>query len=277
MDLINILSLGAGVQSTTVALMSVEGELPKLDYAIFADTGWEPREVYDHLDKLTRVLEQAGVTVIRCENGNIRKNHERAYVQKENYGPQQGRCASMPLFTKNRKTEKLGMIRRQCTTEHKIVPIEKVIKRDILGIGFRKRWPKEPRVRQWFGISLDEMQRMRTSQRPAIINWYPLIERRMNRHNCLAWLERHGWSAVPRSACIGCPFKSNYEWRRLRDESPDEWADAVEFDEMIRERGGIRGDLFLHSSRVPLAEADLGDDPNQLRLWDDECAGMCGV
>ena len=45
------LSLGAGVQSTTMALMAAHGALtPMPDCAIFADTGWEPEAVYDHLD-----------------------------------------------------------------------------------------------------------------------------------------------------------------------------------------------------------------------------------
>lgn len=38
------LSLGAGVQSTTMALMAAHGEIgPMPDCAIFADTGWEPK------------------------------------------------------------------------------------------------------------------------------------------------------------------------------------------------------------------------------------------
>lgn len=43
MPRLKVLSLGAGVQSTTVLLMSWAGELPPLDCAIFADTGWEPQ------------------------------------------------------------------------------------------------------------------------------------------------------------------------------------------------------------------------------------------
>ena len=47
------LSLGAGVQSTTLALMAAHGAVgPMPDCAIFADTGWEPRAVYEHLDWL---------------------------------------------------------------------------------------------------------------------------------------------------------------------------------------------------------------------------------
>ena len=53
-----ILSLGAGVQSTTVLLMSIRGELPRIDHAIFADTGWEPKAVYEHLDRLKEECEK---------------------------------------------------------------------------------------------------------------------------------------------------------------------------------------------------------------------------
>ncbi len=47
--MLRVLSLGAGVQSTTLALMAAHGDIDQPDLAIFADTQWEPREVYDHL------------------------------------------------------------------------------------------------------------------------------------------------------------------------------------------------------------------------------------
>ncbi len=47
------LSPCAGVQSTTMALMAAHGEIaPMPDCAIFADTGWEPKAVYEHLESL---------------------------------------------------------------------------------------------------------------------------------------------------------------------------------------------------------------------------------
>jgi hypothetical protein len=53
---LRVLSLGAGVQSTTVALMIEKGEIPKVDCAIFADVKAEPQEVYKHLDWLKTEL-----------------------------------------------------------------------------------------------------------------------------------------------------------------------------------------------------------------------------
>ena len=58
-----ILSLGAGVQSTTVALMSAYGELEKLDACVFADTGWGPQPVYRHFAWLRGELERHGIPV----------------------------------------------------------------------------------------------------------------------------------------------------------------------------------------------------------------------
>jgi hypothetical protein len=56
-----ILSLGASVQSTALTLMAVRGELPGFRpvAAVFADTGWEPRGVYDHLHWLVQELGEA--------------------------------------------------------------------------------------------------------------------------------------------------------------------------------------------------------------------------
>jgi 3'-phosphoadenosine 5'-phosphosulfate sulfotransferase (PAPS reductase)/FAD synthetase len=51
-----VLSLGAGVQSTTLLLMMIHGEIPKADAVIFADTGWEPKTVYTHLSKLQALM-----------------------------------------------------------------------------------------------------------------------------------------------------------------------------------------------------------------------------
>jgi hypothetical protein len=87
---ITALSLGAGVQSTTLALLAVEGVLPKPDVAIFADTGWEPRAVYDHLDRLAVVLADAGIELHRVSKGNLRRD----IVDPDS------RYASIPYFTK---------------------------------------------------------------------------------------------------------------------------------------------------------------------------------
>lgn len=111
---------------------------------------------------------------------------------------------------------------------------------------------------------------------------YPLLELGLTRADCLHWMAEQGYPVPPRSACIGCPFHSDEEWRDMRDHRPEEWADACSFDARIRNAGGMRGETFLHRSCVPLAEVDLRtpEERGQLSFiedWDHECEGMCGL
>jgi hypothetical protein len=91
---------------------------------------------------------------------------------------------------------------------------------------------------------------------------------------------RHDYPLPPKSACIGCPYHSDAAWRTLRDQDPEAWDDAVSLDATIRTGlRGIRGEVYLHRSAVPLGEADLttAADHGQLDLWQNECEGMCGI
>lgn len=278
--LLRVLNLGAGTQSTAVALLHLDGTLPPLDAAVFADTGWEPQEVYDHLAKLRPVFVDAGVPLIEVSAGNIRKDA---------LGVTEGRTrfASMPLFIDKENGDKAAMGRRQCTKEYKVEPI----RRAILGLVAERlgitaaTWRNVPAgtyVEQVFGISTDEVQRARTPRDRWGINYYPLLSLGWRREDTISYLEAEGWAA-PRSACIGCPFHSDNEWRRLRDQRPDEWQDAVEFDQELRARAtaasGFDGTPYLHRSMRPLDRVDLttAEEHGQLGLFGDECEGMCGV
>ena len=266
---LRVLSLGAGVQSTALALRAAHGEIgPMPDCAIFADTGWEPRAVHEHL----AWLRSPGVLpfpVHVVSAGNIRDGLIR--------GARGERWASIPAFTRS-ASGKVGMIRRQCTGEYKIVPIRRKV-RELAGIA-GKRSPKHPIVEQWIGISFDEAIRMKASFEAWQVNRFPLIELGMTRRDCLRWLEKHGYPMPPKSACIGCPYHGDAHWRQMRAEDPDAWADAVAIDRLIRTGfRNLSGEVYLHRSCVPLDEADLDtlEDRGQLDLFADECEGMCGV
>ena len=98
------LSLGAGVQSSVLLIMSARGELPKLDYAAFADPGWERPETYAALDRLeNEIARPAGIPIVRLSAGNIRND----------LLDPTSRFSTMPLFVKNKNGTR-GMLRRQC-------------------------------------------------------------------------------------------------------------------------------------------------------------------
>src|SRR5690606_6090278 len=265
---LRVLSLGAGVQSTALALMAAHGEFEqKPDCAIFADTGWDPRDVYEHLDRLERELP---FPVYRVSAGNIRKD---ALASKNGK-----RFATMPFHVRN-LDGKPAMLWRQCTREYKVTPITKKI-RELLGLKPGERAAGRVKVQLWMGISLDEIQRMRDNREPWIDNHYPLIERRMTRWDCQLWLERHGYTVPRKSACIGCPFHDDATWRWMRENRPDEWREAVEFDRAIRSGlPGVLSEAYVHRSLVPLDEVDLYANvvEGQLDLFAMECEGYCGA
>lgn len=69
-------------------------------------------------------------------------------------------------------------------------------------------------------------------------------------------------------------------WRQIRDTDPEACAKVVGLDRLIRTGlRGIRGEVFLHRSAVPLDEADLSTDADrgQVDLFVNECEGMCGL
>lgn len=266
---LRVLSLGGGVQSTTLALMAAAGELETTPAAaIFADTGWEPPEVYEHLRLLAERL-PFPVHVVTA--GNIL---EGIYALENTTG---GRYAAIPWFVLNPDGSK-GIGRRQCTSEYKLGPIMRKV-RELMGVGRRGLLPAGA-VEVWIGISTDEAARMKDARQRYMVNRWPLIERGMSRQDCKDWLVANGHVIPHRSACIGCPFHSNAEWRQMRVERPDLFAHACEVDAALRE-GNARGARreFMHPARVPLADAiTLTEVPeNQLDLFNMECEGMCGL
>lgn len=155
--LLTILSLGAGVQSTALALMAAHGEImPMPDCAIFADTGWEPKAVYDHLAWLCAPsLLPFPIEIVR--QGNIREDINKLARGEAIRG--QGRAATAPFFVAG-KDGVAAPLRRQCTGHYKIEPIERRLKEKV-GIKPRQRQPRTPVVSLWIGISMDEIYRVK--------------------------------------------------------------------------------------------------------------------
>lgn len=257
----SVISLGAGVQSTALLLMADAGEFgARPDLAIFADTGWEPKATYEHLDWLES---QVSIPIVRVSKGNLRDD-----TMKSLDGERGDAFASIPVYVKSPTTGKReGALRRQCTREYKLDPIY----RELRSRGYRN-------VEMWLGISLDEVQRMKPARVKWATNRWPLIEKRMSRRACVEWMRERGYPEPPKSACIGCPYHGDNQWRDLRDNRPEEWEEAVEFDAAIRQLPRIEGDAFLHRSLVPLPMVDLStpEDRGQ-QSFDEECEGMCGV
>lgn len=252
---IHIISLGAGVQSSTMALMAAHGEITPMPVAaIFADTKAEPASVYRWLDWLEK---QLPFPVYRVMRSSLADN----LCQ---WGHSQ-----IPSFTVGKKGEAcLG--KRQCTKHWKIVPVQKECRR-ITGTT-RKRIPSGSFV-VWNGISTDEAHRQKDSRAHWIRNRCPLLEKRMSRVACLEWMKARGFPEPPKSACVFCPFQGPKQWRAHKADH-EAWGMILRVDAQLEARGE-----FLTSELKRIGECDFSTDADsgQGLLWGNECEGMCGV
>lgn len=256
-----VLSLGAGVQSSTLLLMAVHGEL-KIDRAIFADTQWEPAATYAWLETLMPIAERAGIPVDVVTAGNLRTDS----LTKP------GWLVSIPVHI--RADDGRGaMLTRKCTNGYKLRPLMRRLRE----WGATAKRPFEVLI----GISLDEAHRMKPARVKYIRNEFPLVDHRMSRDDCVRWLADHGYQTPPKSACIGCPFMNDARWRDMRDNRPAEWADAVDFDQQVRHAAQMKrpAEAFLHRQLVPLPMVDLRtpQDRGQIEMFDDVSDGECGA
>lgn len=136
---LHIISLGAGVQSSTMALMAAAGEITPMPHcAIFADTQDEPASVYKWLDWLIANLPYQ---VHKVTAGSL---SEKSLIMRRTKDGRLFTTTNIPFFTKSANGT-MGKIRmRGCTRDFKLAPIFKLI-RDIVGKAALKLWRKKHR------------------------------------------------------------------------------------------------------------------------------------
>lgn len=268
-----VLSLGAGVQSTVLALMADRGEygFSRPDLAIFADTGWEPPQIYAHLEWLKSELSFDVVTV---RAGNLKES----ILSGTN--PERRNFLDIPVYLKN-PDGSFGVATRQCTRVYKLDPIRAYL-RERLQIQPKRRAPKSTQVEMWLGISSEESARIKPSKDEWITNRYPLIENGFTRAQLLNWFnENYPGRYLPTSSCIGCPYHSDAIWKQLKEKDPKSFQDAVFVDQALRSvpatRGAIIGEAFLHRSRMPLSDVDFSEVTSYDDRMLEECEGLCGI
>ena len=260
-NVMNVISLGAGVQSSTMAIMAARGEIePMPDCAIFADTQAEPKKVYEWLDWLEK---QLPFPVYRATKGDLGEAALRVHVSRNGIAYTK---SSPPAYIVD-PAGKRGILMRQCTEDYKLVPLFRKMRELRHGIP----------VVQWIGISWDEADRMKPARQKWLTSWWPLVEMRITREDCLRWMADRGYPKPPRSACYFCPYHNDSEWMSM---DPDEFQRAVEWEKKFQETysqvPSFRGVPYLHASRKPLDQVQF-DSKKQLNLFRNECVGMCGV
>ena len=256
--MINIISLGAGKQSSYMLLNALEGEyIYKPDFAIFSDTGCEPQYVYQYLGWLTQHVKlKYNFDIIRVSAGNLR-NDIIDYLNGK-----RSRVAMIPLHLSND-----GFMNRQCTADYKIKPLRQYI----------QNIRNKQRVRLWIGISLDEMERMCDSPVKFMEHWYPLVENRITLDKIIAWYKSNNLPEPGKSACVICPFHSFGYWQLFKKQFPQEFEEACKFDDIIRNYPKLKNKAYLTRYKKPLREIDFSQHPSLFPELIEDCHGLCGL
>lgn len=165
---LNILSLGAGVQSATCYLLSECGVIPPFDAAVFADTQAEPESVYNYISYLQKI----GTTpIIKVSQGNLAADIIAA----------EKRFSSLPFYFID-DYGKQNILRRQCTSDYKVIPVRRAVNKLLKEKALKRR---SGIVTMSIGISLEEQNRARFSPVNYIRYDYPLLDLKMTRADCL--------------------------------------------------------------------------------------------
>lgn len=230
MNRATVLSNGGGTQSTALVALIVQGKLPRPDYVVTADTGREKTATWEYMEAVHRpALAAIGVPLIIVP-------HSYATVDLH-----RGDDVLMPMYT-TQNGEKPSKLPAYCSNEWKQRPV--------------RRWLREVGVKSWemwFGISIDESDRMKASDKKWIVNRYPLIELGMSRDGCYALTREMGWPDPPKSSCFCCPHMGDAQWRDMRRTHPADYQAAIETEQEIRLTDKH---AYLHRSAKPLAEID---------------------
>ena len=224
-------SSGGGIQSTAIAALIYKGVLPKPDFAIMVDTGYESAKTIEYIhDIIIPKMAEIGVTF---ELVPTERYHSADIFDKNN-------GLNIPAYRKN-PDGSIDKFSTRCNNSWKVQVMRKYLREHNVN-----------KCVNWVGISTDEARRgNKSSGLKWIRNAYPLLELGYSRDDCIEAIKSVGWRMPIRTSCVFCPLRTNYEWLRLKYENPEDFERACALDETIRER---RLDVFLHSTCRPLRE-----------------------
>lgn len=261
-----ILSCGAGMQSTALALISCDQtrndmkhpEVPRYDAVIYCDLGKEPVWVSEQVAFIQRACDKSEIPFYILQS-----NLYEDYLQ--NFGV--GRVSSIPFWTLDSDGKEGRIARRACTVDHKVLMIQKFVRYELLGYRpYQHTRAEDVGAHELhIGFSLEESQRSFISRHPMFVNRFPLIEMGWKRPDCYRYnMEEWGLDSKA-SACLFCPFHRNHFYQHLKSNFPDDYRSVVDFDRMLEERQPltkIRNRIFLSRSRkriCELTEQDCND------------------
>lgn len=257
-----ILSFGAGMQSTALALMSCENKkakmsgspvpypkVPVYDLVIFCDLGMEPSWVEDQMLFVKDACQCFDIPFKVLDTDLY--GHLMA-----NFGER--RTVSIPWWTLREDGHKSKMP-RNCTLDFKVDMISKYIRWEVLGYrkGQRLRDEDKKAHEMHMGFSIEEKHRCKESPNSMFVNHFPLVEMGLDRAANYAYILDVWGLDTKASACSFCPFHKNFFFAYLKENEPEHYAQLVGVDNLLRDKTPkppMDSDLFISRSRKRLEE-----------------------
>ena len=269
-----ILSFGAGMQSTALALMACENAVntpvpypavPIYDAVIFCDLGLEPPWVARQVEFTRCACEQARIPFYVLDTPLYQD-----FMQ--NFGER--RTISIPWWTLKEDGHKSKMP-RNCTIDYKIEAISKFVRWELLGYrkGQRLR-PEDVKAHEMhMGFSAEEAQRCKENPNRLFVNRFPLVEMGLTRADNYKYILEEWGLDTKASACAFCPFHRNYFFQYIKEHEPKTYAAVMGVDNLLRDKNPkppMDSDLFISRSRKRIADLTPED------CADAECFEYCG-
>lgn len=260
---LKILSCGAGMQSTALALIScaqTKGDIrypqvPRYDAVIYCDLGNEPSWVIQQVHFLEKACLSHAIPFYI-----LRSDLYRDYMDR--FGREH--VAAMPFWTLDEEGTPGKIARRSCTVDYKILMIQKFVRYNLLGYRPRQRLRAEDigAHELHIGFSFEEANRSFPSRHKMFQNRFPLIEMHWQRKDTYAYnLEVWGLDTKASACCI-CPYHKNYFFRHLKLHYPEDYQNVVDFDDMLEQmqpHSRIRNQVYLSRSRKRIRDLEPKD------------------
>lgn len=239
----HIVSFSGGKDSTALLLKMIEKDM-QIDEIIFADTGVEFPEMYEHIEDVEKYINRQ-ITVIKAE-----KDFEYYMLNHiKTRGKNKGKAGySWPDFRN-----------RWCTT---------ILKQNV----FKDYLKDKGNIVEYHGISFDEKERAERNKDRNIK--YPLIDWKMTGKDNLEYCYSLGFNwgglyeKLSRVSCYLCPLQRLNELKVIYKEYPDLWEKMKKLDDATIKKHGrqFRNDYSIRElERKFKIEITLKE--NQLKMF----------
>lgn len=233
MEPVTVVSFGGGLNSTAMLLGWLNAGYSQPDLILFADTGSERQETYDHVLRFSKWLEAQGWEKPTDE----RFKPEQGVITWTKKGGREETLEEYALRTENLPSLAYG--KKSCSHKFKIEPQEREVNNYAPA---RQEWKAGRKVVKLIGYGAEEGKRVAKAkiEDDKYIYRFPLAEWGWDRQRCQKEILQEGLPLPPKSACFFCPATGKDGIHKLQQERPDLVDRALTIEKTAMDAGNVK-------------------------------------